>query len=681
MADKSSSNGRMVANGRLAGVNGTQPAFPYPGIATTSDGSGVVTWVETHITQGACAYPITPTTTMGGGYGSAVANGATNIWGDKLMFLEPESEHSAATACEGFAVAGGRISNFTSGQGLVLMTEVLYTISGKRLPVVFHIGSRAITRQGLNVHAGHDDIMSVADCGWGILFAKNAQDAGDLALISRRVAEDTNTPFMNVQDGFLTTHTVEDVLLLEPELLEKFVGPPANKIPNLFDPMNPVMTGVVQNQDSYMKGIVAQRNYYDRVPAAVAQAFAEFYEYTGRRYDMIEQYRMEDAEYAIVGIGCYIETARAAIDYLRDTFGIKLGIVHVTCYRPFPGPEIVKALGGLKAFSVIERMDDALAPNNPLTNDIKAAFSDAMMGHPDFPALTRMPQIFSGVAGLGSRDVRPADFAALVRNMLEGNQYFFALGIESDLTLPPEEDPDLRPPGAFSMRGHSVGGFGSVTTNKVIATIAGDVFGKKVQAYPKYGSEKKGLPTTYYLTVADEQILTHCELNHVDFVPMNDVNAFVTSNPLSGILDGGAIFMQTSKTDPVEIWADIPPKSQDVIRTRNLRVFAADAALIAREEAPIPDLSVRMQGIVLLGIFLKVTPFADEANLTYSAVMERAESALRKYFGKRGEAVVQANLRAVKRGYESVIELSSEVKAMDISAPKFDPSAVIELFV
>ncbi len=680
MTEKSLSNGHMSPNGRMTGANGAGPTFPYPGIATTSDGAGVVTWVETHITQGACAYPITPTTTMGGGYGAAVANGATNIWGDRLMFLEPESEHSAATACEGFAVAGGRISNFTSGQGLVLMKEVLYTISGKRLPVVFHIGSRAITRQGLNVHAGHDDVMCVADCGWGILFAKNAQDAGDLALISRRIAEETNTPFLNVQDGFLTTHTVEDVLLLEPELMEKFVGPPSNKIPNLFDPMNPVMTGVVQNQDSYMKGIVAQRYYYDQVPEAVAQAFAEFYEYTGRRYEFIEQYRMEDAEYAIVGIGCYIETARAAIDYLRDTFGIKLGIVHVTCYRPFPSVQMVEALKGLKAFSVIERMDDALAPNNPLTNDIKAAFSDALMGHPDYPAISQMPKIFSGIAGLGSRDVRPADFAALVRNMLEENQYFFALGIESDHTLPPEEDPDLRPPGAFSMRGHSVGGFGSVTTNKVIATIAGDVFGKKVQAYPKYGSEKKGLPTTYYLTVADEPILTHCELNHVDFVPMNDVNAFVTSNPLSGILEGGAIFVQTSKTDPVEIWADIPPKSQDVIRTKHIRVFAADAALIAREEAPIPDLSVRMQGIVLLGIFLKITPFADEANITYSGVMERAESALRKYFGKRGEKVVQANLRAVQRGYDSVIALSDDVKAMEIAAPKFDPGAVIELF-
>ncbi len=679
MASRPLSNGKLSSNGHVT-LNGAAAEFPYLGIPTTADGSGTVSWVETNITQGACAFPITPTTTMGGAYGAATANGATNLWGEPLMFLEPESEHSAATACEGFAVAGGRISNFTSGQGLVLMKEVLYTISGKRLPVVFHIGSRAITRQGLNVHAGHDDIMSVTDCGWGVLFAKNAQNAGDLALISRRVAEETFTPFMNVQDGFLTTHTVEDVLLLEPELMKEFVGAPTGKIPNLFDPLNPLMTGVVQNQDSYMKGIVAQRYYYSQVPAAVERAFADFYEYTGRKYEVIEQYRMEDAEYAIVGIGCYIETARATIDYLRETYGVKVGVVHVTCYRPFPGPQLVEALGGLKAFTIIERMDDAIAPNNPLTNDIKAAFSDALMGHPDFPHLSQMPQIFSGAAGLGSRDVRPSDFAAVVKNMLEGNQYFFVLGIDHELTLPQEPDPDLRPAGAFSMRGHSVGGFGSVTTNKVIATIAGEVFGKKVQAYPKYGSEKKGLPTTYYLTVADDIILTHCELEHVDFVPMNDVNAFVTSNPLNGILDGGSIFVQTSKTDPLEIWADIPPQSQQVIREKRLRVFAADGALIAREEAPIPDLSVRMQGIVLLGIFLKITPFSEEAGMTYSEVMERAENALRKYFGKRGEAVVQANLRAVQRGHDSVIELSQEVLSMEVSAQKFNVGVEIELF-
>ena len=206
-----------------------QPVFgkhQFPGIPTTCDGAEAVVWVETHISQGSGAFPITSSTTMGGGFNNAVMNGATNLWGDPLVFVEPESEHSAATFCEGFAVAGGRVTNFTSGQGLVLMKEVLYTISGKRLPMVFNIGARALTSHSLNVHAGHDDVMSVADCGWGILFGRNAQEAGDLCLICRRAAEASCTPFLNVQDGFLTTHTVENVRLLEPELLKMFVGKP-----------------------------------------------------------------------------------------------------------------------------------------------------------------------------------------------------------------------------------------------------------------------------------------------------------------------------------------------------------------------------------------------------------------------------------------------------------------------
>jgi pyruvate-ferredoxin/flavodoxin oxidoreductase len=142
-------------------------SVPFPGIATTADGSEAAVWVETRITQGACAYPITPSTNMGGGYQLAVANGQRNLWGEPLAFLELESEHSSASTCEGFALAGGRVANFTSGQGLILMKEVLYVIAGKRLPAVFHIGARTLTSQGLNIHAGHDDVMGVADCGWG----------------------------------------------------------------------------------------------------------------------------------------------------------------------------------------------------------------------------------------------------------------------------------------------------------------------------------------------------------------------------------------------------------------------------------------------------------------------------------------------------------------------------------
>jgi pyruvate-ferredoxin/flavodoxin oxidoreductase len=188
--------------------------------------------------------------------------------------------------------------------------------------VVFHIGARALTSHSLNVHAGHDDVMAVADCGWGILFGKNAQNTGDLALIARRAAEDSATPFMNVQDGFLTTHTIENVRLPEPEFMKQYIGAPSAKLTNLMDPDRPVMSGVVQNQDSYMKGKIAQRAYYDRVPAALERAMQEFYQATGRLYGLIEPYRLEDAEYVIVGMGGLAETAQATVDYLRRREGL-----------------------------------------------------------------------------------------------------------------------------------------------------------------------------------------------------------------------------------------------------------------------------------------------------------------------------------------------------------------------
>ncbi len=635
--------------------------FEYPGVPTTCDGAEAVVHVETHISQAAGAYPITSSTTMGGGFNAAVMNGVKNLWGDSLMFFEPESEHSAATVCEGFAVAGGRVTNFTSGQGLVLMKEVLYTISGKRLPVVMNIGARALTSQGLNVHAGHDDLMSVADCGWGMLFARNAQEAGDLCLICRRTAEATATPFFNVQDGFLTTHTVETVKLPEPEFMKDYIGKPEDRLVNLMDPANPVMSGVVQNQDSYMKGKIAQRWYYDRIEGVLEDAFDEFYRKTGRKYGFVEPYRCDDADYIIVGMGCYMETAKATVDYLRDQKGIAAGCLNVFVFRPFPATHLVEHLKDAVAVTVFERMDDPLSTTgNHLTRELKAAFCDALGGQNGQQQIDRIPRIYHGAAGLGSRDVRPSHIIAAFNNMIEDSQHYFCVGIDHRLALTPAEDPDLRPKGGFSMRGHSVGGFGSVTTNKVIATIAGSVFGKDVQAYPKYGSEKKGLPTTYYLTIADSHIYTHSELEHVDLIVLNDTYALLSGNPLKGLVDGGAVFMQSPYSDPQEVWARIPQHQKQRIRDKNYRIYFADMVRIAREVASVADLQMRMQGIVLLGAFLKLTPYAQESNMDEEQVYAGVEKALRKYFGKRGEQVVQDNLTCVKRGYREMKEITRD---------------------
>ena len=640
----------------------SETKYEYPGIPTTCDGSEAVVHVEINVSQGSGAFPITSSTTMGAGFNGAVQNGKSNLWGDSLVFVEPESEHSSASFCEGFALAGGRVTNFTSGQGLVLMKEVLYTIAGKRLPVVFHIGARALTSHSLNVHAGHDDLMSVADCGWGMLFARNAQEAGDLALIARRAAELSKTPFFNVQDGFLTTHTVETVRLPEPEFMKEYVGSPAEKLTNLMDPENPVMSGVVQNQDSYMKGKIAQRWYYDRVFPALEESFTEFTQKTGRKYDFLVPYRCEDADFILIGMGGYMETTEVTVDFLREEKGLKVGCVTLYCFRPFPMHQIVEVLKGCQAFCVFERMDDPLSTTgNHLTREIKAAFCDAMTGQMGHTRVDRIPKIFHGAAGLGSRDVRPADIIASFQNMMDDKQDFFCVGIDHSLSLPRVEDPDLRPSGGYSMRGHSVGGFGSVTTNKVIATIAGDVFGKDVQAYPKYGSEKKGLPTTYYLTIADEHILTHSELEFVDLVVLNDVNALLSSDPLKGTVEGGAIFMQSAFEDAKDVWSHIPAYHQATIRDKKIRVYFADMVQIAREVASVADLEMRMQGIVLLGAFLKLTPYSRDSGMSDDQVMAGVEKALRKYFGKRGERVVQDNLTCVRRGYSEMQKIPAEL--------------------
>jgi pyruvate-ferredoxin/flavodoxin oxidoreductase len=211
------------------------------------------------------------------------------------------------------------------------------------------------------------------------------------------------------------------------------------------------------------------------------------------------------------------------------------------------------------------------------------------------------------------------------------------------------------------MRGHSVGGFGSVTTNKLIASFVGELFNLHVQAYPKYGSEKKGLPTTYYLTVADAHIRTHSELEHVEFIPLNDVNAFNLGNPLAGIAANGSIFIQSDKLDPLDVWNAIPAYGQKIIRQKKLKVFYLDTVKIARQIATDPDLQQRMQGVCLVGIFIKVTPFAARSGMGDEQVLASVEKYIRKYFGKRGEKVVQENLVCVKHGLTDVKEIPAEV--------------------
>ena len=633
------------------------PNPEFPGIPAIIDGSEAIAYVETRISDGACAYPITPSTTMAAVYQVAVANGTPNLWGTKLKFIEPESEHSSASAAEGFALAGGRVTNFTAGQGLILMKEVLYVISGKRLPAVFHVGARALTSQSLNIHAGHDDMMGVADAGWGMFFARNCQEAADLTAIARRVAEDAETPWFVAQDGFLTTHTIENVQLPEDDLLRRFVGDPRQTVRDLFDPKDALMSGVVQNQDAYMKGRIGQRAWYDKLVPIAERAMAEWTALTGRKYGLIDSYRTEDADYILVSMGTIADTSLAVVDALRAQ-GRKVGCVTVTSFRPFPAEQLAAALRNAKVVAVVERTDEPAAADNPLTRELKAALADAAMnGAP-------LPRVVSASAGLGSRDVQPGDLDAVFEWMADADamrtQKRAFLGIRHPMALP-KTDMNIRPKGAYSLRGHSVGGFGSVTTNKLVATTVGELFNLYVQAYPRYGSEKKGLPTTYFLTIAEEPIRLHNELTEVDFVPLFDLNSFKQGNPLTGLVDGGTVFVPTPMTDPQEIWDALPPATRAEMKARNLRLLALDSASLAKKYAPRPELEIRMNGVALVGVFLKVSPFAERAGLDRPALMEAVRGNLTRFFGKRGSAVVDANLAVIQGAYDGVIDVTAAV--------------------
>src|SRR5512141_298159 len=439
------------------------PAPAFPGVLQALDGGSAVVAMETAASEAAGAYPITPSTQMGEGWALAVAEGKLNVNGRRLLFFEPEGEHAAAAVTAGMSMSGLRATNFSSGQGIAYMHESLYAAVGKRLTYVLNVAARAMTKHALNVHAGHDDYHAVDDTGFFQLFAKDVQEAADLTLIAHRVAELSLNPGIIAQDGFLTSHVIESLLLPEDELIKEYLGDPADeiesptpaqkpvygekrrRIPEMFDLDYPAMLGVVQNQDSYAQGVAAQRPFYfDHIQALTDRSFHEFAALTGRRYTRASGYRLEDAEYVIVVQGSVVANAEAVADWLREKGGLAVGVLNLTMFRPFPADLVSRALAGRRGVVVLERTDQPLAVDPPLLREIRSAMSQAVengrvaaggdVPYAGVAALRpdQVPDFFSGCFGLGSRDLQPGDIVAAVNNMLPGaaRKRQFYLGID-----------------------------------------------------------------------------------------------------------------------------------------------------------------------------------------------------------------------------------------------------------
>jgi pyruvate-ferredoxin/flavodoxin oxidoreductase len=687
------------------------PKIKYPGKLAAVDGNTVVILCEREASDAAGAYPITPSTQMGEYWAEETARGHLNISGRPLIFIEPEGEHAAAAVTAGLSMTGLRAINFSSGQGIAYMHESLYAAVGKRLTYVLNIGARAITKASLNVHAGHDDYHCIDDTGFFQVFAKNAQSAADLNLIAHRIAELSLTPGAVAQDGFLTTHLIESVMVPERELIAEYLGRPDDtidtptpaqrmiygerrrRIPEVWDVDNTMMVGVVQNQDAYMQSVAAQRPFFfDHIPELTKQAIEEFAGLTGRKYDRVQTYQAEDADYLILGQGSLVSSAEVVVDYLRKTRGLKVGVVNLVMFRPFPADLIGQILKGKKGVVVLERLDQPLAVELPLMREIRATLSRCTENgrdpkhpaYPDLPVYSRAedaPLLYSGSFGMGSRDLQPEGIIAAVENMLPSGKRkkFFYLSIdflrdqptspkqrihqeqiESDypqvreLALRGSENPNLMPPGSITVRMHSVGGWGAITTGKNLAMTLFDLLGYHIKANPKYGSEKKGQPTTYYLSAAPEPIRLNSEYFYVDVVLSPDPNVLQHTNALAGMKEGGVFILQSDLPDAAAVWKSIPAPFREIIVNKKIQIYYLDAFSIAREEANDPDLQLRMQGIAFQGAFFAASPVAKAAGLSEERLLAAIRKQLESKFGSKGARIVEDNMRVVKRGYAEV---------------------------
>ncbi|MEH6627257.1 MAG: 2-oxoacid:acceptor oxidoreductase family protein [Motiliproteus sp.] len=694
--------------------------FKYPGVRAAMDGNSAVIACERESSDAAGAFPITPSTQMGEYWALAAAQGHINQSGRPLIFIEPEGEHAAAAVTAGLAMTGLRATNFSSGQGIAYMHESLYAAVGKRLTYVLNIGARAMTKATLNVHAGHDDYHCVDDTGFFQLFAASAQQAADLNIIAHHIGELALTPGIVAQDGFLTTHLIESLRLPEPELIAEFLGRPDDiittptpaqqiiygetrrRIPELWDVDNPVMAGLVQNQDAYMQSVAAQRPFFfDHIKALTDRAFAAFFTLTGRRYERVMGYRVDDADYLLLGQGSLIPNAEAVADHLRQTHKLKVGVVNLLMFRPFPSDLLSHLLKGRKGVAVLERLDQPLAVDLPLMREIRATISQSLengksiengragtpLPHPHLAAyakLSEVPELYSCSFGLGSRDLQPEGLIAAVENMLpEGKRkkhVYLSIDFLREQALTPKqelyqqtleeaypqlrelavrgsENPNLMPKDSITVRFHSIGGWGAITTGKNLAMTLFDLLGYHIKANPKYGSEKKGQPTTYYLSAAPEPIRINCEYFYVDLVLSPDPNVFHHTNALAGLKEGGIFIIQSDQPSPERVWASIPERYQQLIVDKRIRVYYLDAFSIAREEATDPDLQLRMQGTVFQGAFFAASPLMEQSGFTEEKLLGAIRRQLQHQFGGKGARVVEENIRAIQRGFDGVREI------------------------
>lgn len=593
-------------------------------------------------TSEVCAiYPITPSSTMGEWADEWSSDNKQNIFGEVPTIIEMQSEAGAAGAIHGALQGGALASTFTCSQGLLLMIPNMYKIAGELTPTVFHIAARALATHALSIFGDHSDVMAVRGTGFAMLFGNSPQQAHDMAMIATAATLQSSIPFLNIFDGFRTSHELNEVDIIPDETIKEMidVNDVARHRYRALNPVNPFIRGTAQNPDVYFQSREACNQHHWNVPGIVEGCMKKFEELTGRSYKLFEYYGHPQAENIIILMGSGAGAVHETVDY-RNGKGEKTGCLIIHLYRPFSVKHFIGALPEtIKKIAVLDRCKETGAIGEPLYMDVINALHEGWHG--------AMPATIGGRYGLASKEFNPAMVMGVFNELTkEYPKKGFTIGIEDDIThtsLDYDKTFSLEDQHLFRGLFFGLGADGTVSANKNTIKIIGDVMGDHVQGYFVYDSKKSGSLTVSHLRVSKQPIRSAYLINAANFVACHHFNYLEKYDILKDV-QPGATFLLNAPFATDEVWNNLPKKIQEEIIHKQLKLYVINASRVARETG----MGSRINSILQTCFFAISNVLPKEEAISY------IKNAITKTYSRKGEAVVQKNFDAIDKTIENL---------------------------
>ena len=616
----------------------------------TIDGNEAAAYVAHKTNEVIAIYPITPSSPMGELADEWSAQGITNIWGTVPLVIEMQSEGGAAGVVHGALQTGALCTTFTASQGLLLMIPNMYKIAGELTSTVFHIAARSLATHALSIFGDHSDVMAARATGWAMLFSNSVQEVMDFALIAQASTLEARVPFLHVFDGFRTSHEVMKVEKLSDDDIRAMIDDELVRAhrARALSPDRPFIRGTAQNPDVYFQSREAANPYYLATPAIVQKAMDQLAALVGRQYHLFDYVGAPDAERVIVLMGSGCETAEETVDYLT-AHGERVGLVKVRLYRPFSVKHFLAALPPtVQVLAVLDRTKEPGAAGEPLYTDVVTAISEGMAS--GIAPFSRAPRVIGGRYGLSSKEFTPAMVKGIFDEMAKSQpKNHFTVGIVDDLTFTSiDYDPSFSTESRDVVRAvfWGLGADGTVGANKNSIKIIGEETPNYAQGYFVYDSKKSGARTVSHLRFGPRPIHSTYLIQRANFIAVHQFG-FVEKYDVLENAEEGAIFLLNSPYGPDEVWDHLPRPVQEQIIKKKLKFYVIDAYSVARETG----MGVRINTI------MQTCFFAISGVLPREEAIAKIKEAIRKTYGKRGEAVVQKNFAAVDQALANLFEV------------------------